>query len=162
MSLRKSKGLSWEFLGVNGLGPSAPLPKFVIHSGTLSHELRKQRGTSKVMILVPLFDLKFLKRDCRTWGRNFKSAALASFRACLSSRCDSSRRPQSFNAAAAQCAPNDSGHAQSYRRTRREARSIRQRRGSGYPAARVERYSCRRRAVQQDLPQFDGCAAAFA
>jgi hypothetical protein len=24
------------------------------------HELRKQRGTSKFMILVPLFDLKFL------------------------------------------------------------------------------------------------------
>src|SRR5215472_6711937 len=39
---------------------SAPLPKFVIHRGTLSHELRKQRGTSKHMILVPLFDLKFL------------------------------------------------------------------------------------------------------
>src|ERR1043166_1576611 len=40
--------------------PSAPFPKFVIHCGTLSHELRKQRGTSKYMILVPLFDLKFL------------------------------------------------------------------------------------------------------
>src|SRR6266508_3420695 len=39
---------------------SAPFPKFVIHCGTLSHELRKQRGTSKYMILVPLFDLKFL------------------------------------------------------------------------------------------------------
>src|SRR5262244_1706261 len=38
----------------------APLPKFVIHRGTLSHELRKQRGTSKHMILVPLFDLTFL------------------------------------------------------------------------------------------------------
>src|SRR6266540_181672 len=39
---------------------SAPFPKFVIHCGTLSHELRKQRDTSKYMILVPLFDLKFL------------------------------------------------------------------------------------------------------
>jgi len=39
---------------------SAPFPKFVIHCGTLSHELRKQRCTSKYMILVPLFDLKFL------------------------------------------------------------------------------------------------------
>ncbi len=39
---------------------SAPFPKFVIHCGTLLHELRKQRGTSKYMILVPLFDLKFL------------------------------------------------------------------------------------------------------
>jgi len=39
---------------------SARLPKFVIHRGTPSHELRKQRGTGKHMILVPLFDLKFL------------------------------------------------------------------------------------------------------
>ena len=35
-------------------------PKFVIHGGTVGHELRKQRGTNKFMILVPLFDLKFL------------------------------------------------------------------------------------------------------
>jgi hypothetical protein len=33
---------------------SAPLPKFVMCSGGLSHELRKQRGTSKYMFLVPL------------------------------------------------------------------------------------------------------------
>src|SRR5712672_424092 len=39
---------------------SAPFPKFVIRRSTLCHELRKQRGTSKHMILVPLFDLKFL------------------------------------------------------------------------------------------------------
>jgi hypothetical protein len=39
---------------------SAPLPKFVIHRGTLSRELRKQRGTSKYNILVSLFDLKSL------------------------------------------------------------------------------------------------------
>src|SRR5262244_2000063 len=39
---------------------SAPFPKFVIHLSTLLHELRKQRGTSNSMILVPLFDLKFL------------------------------------------------------------------------------------------------------
>src|SRR6266542_3524738 len=38
----------------------APFPKFVIHCGILLRELRKQRGTSKYMILVPLFDLKFL------------------------------------------------------------------------------------------------------
>src|SRR5262249_36416175 len=42
------------------IGPSAPLSKFVIHCSTTRHELRKQRGTSKFMILVPLFDLKFL------------------------------------------------------------------------------------------------------
>src|SRR3954469_11019686 len=39
---------------------SAPLSKFVIHCSTTRHELRKHRGTSKFMILVPLFDLKFL------------------------------------------------------------------------------------------------------
>src|SRR5215208_7009940 len=39
---------------------SAPLPKLVIHRSILGHELRKQRGTSKSMVLVPLFDLKFL------------------------------------------------------------------------------------------------------
>ena len=39
---------------------SAPFPKFVIRLSILLHELRKQRGTSKSMILVPLFDLKFL------------------------------------------------------------------------------------------------------
>jgi hypothetical protein len=41
-------------------GSSAPLPKFVFHRGTLCHELRKQRGTSKFMFLVRLFDLKLL------------------------------------------------------------------------------------------------------
>ncbi|MFL5061572.1 MAG: hypothetical protein ACJ8DQ_15915, partial [Xanthobacteraceae bacterium] len=35
---------------------SALLPKFVIHRSILRHELRKQRGTSKSMILVPPFD----------------------------------------------------------------------------------------------------------
>ena len=39
---------------------SAPFPKFVIHRSIPCHELRKQRGTSNSMILVPLFDLKFL------------------------------------------------------------------------------------------------------
>jgi hypothetical protein len=34
-------------------------------------------GTSKFMIPVPLFDLKFLDRMCRLHRRNFKSAALA-------------------------------------------------------------------------------------
>ena len=40
------------------------------------HELRKV-STSKFMILVPLFHLKFLDRICRLWCRNFKWAALA-------------------------------------------------------------------------------------
>jgi hypothetical protein len=39
---------------------SALHPKFVIRCSTLFHELRMQKGTSKSMILVPLFDLKFL------------------------------------------------------------------------------------------------------
>src|SRR5204862_3989206 len=45
---------------------SAPLPKFVIHRSTIRHELRKQRGTSNSMILVPLFDLKFLTEFAAT------------------------------------------------------------------------------------------------
>ena len=45
-------------MGLNS--PSASFPKFVILCGNLLHEHRKQRGTSKHMILVPLFDLKFL------------------------------------------------------------------------------------------------------
>jgi hypothetical protein len=53
-----------------------PLPKFVIHGRTLSHDLRKQRGTGKCMVLVPLFDLKFLN-ELGKRCRNFKSAALA-------------------------------------------------------------------------------------
>jgi hypothetical protein len=38
----------------------------VIHYGNPRHELRKQRGTSKYMILVPLFDLKFLHEFAAT------------------------------------------------------------------------------------------------
>jgi hypothetical protein len=39
---------------------SGPIPKFVLSCGTIVYELRNQRTTSKHMILVPLFDLKFL------------------------------------------------------------------------------------------------------
>jgi hypothetical protein len=39
---------------------SARFPKFVIRGSTLMDEFRKAKGTSKHMILVPLFDLKFL------------------------------------------------------------------------------------------------------
>jgi len=39
---------------------SARFPKFVIRGGMLWHELRKRTGTSKHLILVPLYDLKFL------------------------------------------------------------------------------------------------------
>jgi hypothetical protein len=57
-------------------GTSARFSKFVIQRGTLGHELRKPKGTSNSMILVPLFDLKFLRRTRGTRCRNFKSAAL--------------------------------------------------------------------------------------
>src|ERR1700734_1208387 len=40
------------------------------------HELRKVIGTSKIMLLVPLFNLKFLEGICRLLCRNFKWAAL--------------------------------------------------------------------------------------
>src|SRR5919199_506245 len=59
--------------------PRARFSKFVIQRGTLGNELRKPKGTSNSMILVPLFDLKFLKRTRGTRCRNFKSAALAHF-----------------------------------------------------------------------------------
>jgi len=39
---------------------SAHFPKFVIHRRKYFHELRKEMGTSKLMMLVPLFDLKSL------------------------------------------------------------------------------------------------------
>src|SRR4051794_38889472 len=40
------------------------------------YELRKAMGTSKFMILVPLFDLKSLGSFRRLWYRDFKPAAL--------------------------------------------------------------------------------------
>jgi hypothetical protein len=40
--------------------PSARFPKFVIQGSILLNEFRKAKGTGKSMILVPLFDLKFL------------------------------------------------------------------------------------------------------
>src|SRR3954470_16800834 len=55
---------------------SARFSKFVLQRGTLGHELRKPKGTSNSMILVTLFDLKFLRRTRGTRCRNFKSAAL--------------------------------------------------------------------------------------
>jgi hypothetical protein len=58
-------------------GTSARFSKFVIQRGTLEYELRKPKGTSNSMILVPLLDLKFLGRTRGTRCRNFKSAALA-------------------------------------------------------------------------------------
>src|SRR5262249_41176907 len=44
---------------VSATSPSARFPKFVIQGGTLAYELRK-KGTSKLMFLVPLIDLRSL------------------------------------------------------------------------------------------------------
>ena len=53
--------------------PSTRFPKFVIRLRILANELRKAKGTSKLMILVPLFDLTFLTdfaaRDAGTSNR---------------------------------------------------------------------------------------------
>ena len=40
--------------------PGTRFPKFVIRLSNLAREFRKAKGTSKFLILVPLFDLKFL------------------------------------------------------------------------------------------------------
>jgi glutathione S-transferase len=68
------RDVHWDY---RRLEASARFSKFVIQCGTLGHELRKPKGTSNSMILVPLFDLKFLRRTRGTRCRNFKSAALA-------------------------------------------------------------------------------------
>ena len=57
-------------------GTSAHFPKFVIHRRTHFHELRKVMGTGKLMILVPLFDLKSLGTIRGRWCRDFRSAVL--------------------------------------------------------------------------------------
>src|SRR5271169_5337388 len=45
-------------------------------SATASCELRKAVGTSKLIILVPLIDLKSLERTRRQWRGDFGSAVL--------------------------------------------------------------------------------------
>jgi len=54
-----------------------PLPKFVTHWSWLGTNFGSERGTSNLIVLVPLIDLKFLSGACCKWCRNFKSAALA-------------------------------------------------------------------------------------
>ena len=58
--------------------PSARFPKFVHPCGTLFRELRKAKGTSKILNSSAAFDLKFLFRTRGNLDRNFKSAALVS------------------------------------------------------------------------------------
>ncbi len=57
---RSTAASSTATAGSSSSSASAPFPKFAIRFGTLLHELRKPRGTSNSMFLVPLFDLKFL------------------------------------------------------------------------------------------------------
>jgi hypothetical protein len=47
-------------------GTSARFPKFVIQGRKLAYELRKAKGTSKLMFLVPLFDLRSLNAFAAT------------------------------------------------------------------------------------------------
>jgi len=50
---------------------SVPIPKFACASGTLGCELRNQRDTTNVMILVPLLNPKSqtdLPPDCANFG----------------------------------------------------------------------------------------------
>src|SRR5262249_57344821 len=60
----------------NRLGP--PLPKFITPLEASSARASEAKGAlSKLMILVPLFDLTFLNVLAADGCRNFKSAALA-------------------------------------------------------------------------------------
>jgi hypothetical protein len=61
-------------LSRRGFRTSAHFPKVVRHHSTHFHELRKVMGTSKLMIPVPLFDLKSLEMTCGKQCRDFRSA----------------------------------------------------------------------------------------
>src|SRR5207248_6942593 len=76
--LRRTRGTRCRNFKSAALVPG--FSKFVIQRGTLEYELRKPKGTSNSMILVPLFDLKFLRQTRGTRCRNFKSAALVGTR----------------------------------------------------------------------------------
>src|SRR5581483_2665838 len=65
---------NWGFLGAALVPTFRSSSYFSAHTGS---ELRKVMGTSKSMIPVPPFHLKFLNGICRLWCRNFKWAALA-------------------------------------------------------------------------------------
>src|SRR5215475_13742809 len=53
-------------------GPSARFSKFVIQRGTLGHELRKPKGTSNSMILVPAFRFEVPEADSRHTVQEFQ------------------------------------------------------------------------------------------
>ena|SRR5579883_905379 len=55
--------------------------KFMIHRGTLGHELRKYRGHEQVYNSTAAFDLMFLKRACRICSGT--RAAVLTFRSPL-------------------------------------------------------------------------------
>src|ERR1700674_454770 len=54
--------------GQTGTWTSAPIPKFASLCSTVSCELRNQRSTSNLMILVWLLNLKFLDEVAATLG----------------------------------------------------------------------------------------------
>jgi hypothetical protein len=69
-------GISARSLFAAKTHPSAHFPKFAIPCRKHFRELRKVMGTSKLMILVPLFDLRSLGRTRGKQRRDFRSAAL--------------------------------------------------------------------------------------
>src|SRR4051794_26127899 len=81
MQGRFKTGESQPAIGECGVDRTATLVPTFRSSYTISaitfYELRKAMGTSKFMILVPLFDLKSLGSFRRLRCRDFKSAALA-------------------------------------------------------------------------------------
>ena len=58
------------------LGASVPNSKFAYFAASSGANFEFDKDASKLMILVPLCDLKFLRRTCGKRGRNFKSPAL--------------------------------------------------------------------------------------
>ena len=55
---------------------SACFPKFATSLSTTVTRTSESTGASKVTMLVPLIDLKSLKRTRRLWHRDFRSAVL--------------------------------------------------------------------------------------
>jgi hypothetical protein len=70
-------GISARSLFAARIHTSAHFPKFALPRRNHFRELRKVMGTSKLMILVPLFDLKSVGRTRGKQYRDFRSAALA-------------------------------------------------------------------------------------
>src|SRR4051812_3718869 len=72
---RSSRTIDSSFLRVRAILVPTFRSSYTISAITF-YELRKAMGTSKFMVLVPLFDLKSLGSFRRLRCRDFKSAAL--------------------------------------------------------------------------------------